>query len=142
VTLTAPTPNMCPGAGPRPLDLSGGGTVIGNLGASVGASAIRGSCQPVTSTAPEAVFRIDEADRNLGSLDASSAGFVPDLYVRWSGCATGTEVACVRGTSGSGSGGTAHLESVMGTGTSSNIFYVFLDNFPMSGGEYQLRFDP
>ena len=103
----------------------------------------RGSCQPTTSAAPEAMFRIEEGDRTLDSLEASAPGFVPDLYVRYGGCSTGTstELSCVRGGSSGGSGGTAHQDAVTGM-SSSTLFYVFVDNFPVTGGEYELHYDP
>jgi hypothetical protein len=145
VSLNAPTPNSCPSGGSaRPLDISGGGTVFGNLplgGGSIGAQ--RGSCQPLSLTSPEAIFRIEEADRSLTSVEATASGFVPDLYVRYGGCSTGTstELSCVRGGSSGGSGGTAHLDAVTGM-SSSQLFYVFVDNFPVTGGEYELRYNP
>jgi hypothetical protein len=69
---------------------------------------------------------------------------VPDLYVRYGGCAlsgTSSEIACVRGASTSGSGGSATQDGVSGS-ASSTLFYVFADGFPLTGGEYTLRFDP
>lgn len=68
---------------------------------------------------------------------------MPDLYVRYGGCSTGTstELSCVRGGSSGGSGGTATQDMVMGA-ASSQLFYVFVDNFPVAGGEYELRYDP
>ena len=145
VTLNAPSPNVCPtGGSARPLDISGGGSVFGTLpiaGGAIGGQ--RGSCQPTTSAAPEAMFRIEEGDRTLDSLEASAPGFVPDLYVRYGGCSTGTstELSCVRGGSSGGSGGTAHQDAVTGM-SSSTLFYVFVDNFPVTGGEYELHYDP
>jgi len=143
VTLSTPTPNACPTATiARPLDISGGGTVLGNLGpASGGTPGLRGSCQPAMSFSPEAVFRIEEPDRVLQALEATASSFVPDLWVRYTGCSAGTEIACVRGTSTSGAGGEATLADTTGT-MSSNLFYVFVDNFPVTGGEYRLRYDP
>ncbi|GAB4215096.1 MAG: hypothetical protein OHK0013_40350 [Sandaracinaceae bacterium] len=145
VTVTSPPAiNACPGSsGPRPLDLSGGGTVIGTLsglGGAVGGQ--RGSCQSPTSTAPEAVFRIEEPDRTLDELIASTSSFVPDLYVRGGLCSSGTEIRCVNGTSSGGSGGTATLTSLVHPSSTGTVFYAFVDNAPLSSVEYTLDLDP
>jgi hypothetical protein len=144
VTLNAPTPNSCPSGGStRPLDISGGGTVFGNLSISGVSGGQRGSCQPPISISPEAAFRIEEPDRTLTRLEATAPGFVPDLYVRYGGCSTSTstELSCLRGGSTGGAGGSATQDMVTGT-SSSQLFYAFIDNFPVTGGEYELRYDP
>jgi hypothetical protein len=142
VTLNAPTPNTCPvGGGTRPLDISGGGTIFGALTPTLGVGTQRGTCQPLASTTPEAMFRIEEPDRALSRLEVSASGFTPDLYVRYGGCGSSPELACVRGDSSGGSGGSASLDGLTGM-SSSQLFYAFIDNFPSSGGEYQLRYDP
>ena len=144
VTLTPTSPNSCPsGSSARPLDISGGGTVLGNLQLGGIAGSQRGSCQSGTS-GNEAMFRIEEADRTLTELELTSPSVVPDLYVRYGGCAlsgTTSEISCVRGGSTGGSGGSATQDDVSGSG-SATLFYVFADGFPITGGEYTLRFDP
>ncbi len=140
VTLTPPTINTCPVGSSRPLDISGGGTVLGNLAGSGVTGSTRGTCQPAVSGL-EAMFRVEDADRTLQEIEATAPGFVPDLYVRYGGCASSPEISCVRGASTGGSGGSATDDGVMGT-ASGTLFYLFLDNFPITGGEYTLRYDP
>jgi hypothetical protein len=145
VTLTSPPAvDACPtsGGGPRPLDISGGGTVLGTLGglgAAIGGQ--RGSCQSPASMAPEAVFRVEEPDHVLDRVVASSSRFVPDLYVRGGACSSGTEVRCVNG-SPSGGGGTATLTSLMHPSSTGTVFYAFVDNAPLTSSEYTLELDP
>lgn len=144
VTATTPAPDTCPtgGTGPRPLDISGGGLVLGSilpLGGTPGSQ--RGSCQGLTSGA-EAIFRIDEADRQLERVVASAGSFIPDLYVRSGFCGSGTEVGCVVGSSSGGSGGTAELARVMSATSTGTVFYAFVDDAPLTGAEYAFTFDP
>jgi len=145
VSVSGASPDVCPTTtGPRPLDVSGGGVVLGRIAPAVGPipSGMRGSCQSPTSMTPEAMFRIDEPDRNLNRLEAVTTGFVPDLYVKPGGCAApaAMEIRCVNG-SGSGGGGTAVIEDAT-SGNTSTVFYAFLDNAPAAGGEYRFTFDP
>lgn len=141
VTLTSPTINTCPVGSSRPLDISGGGTVFGELPAPTGVSALRGTCQPAGVTGPEAIFRIEESDRVLHQLEATAPGFVPDLYVRYGGCISSGEIACERGMASGMGGGTATLDDVTGM-RSDTLFYVFMDNFPSGGGPYTFTYDP
>lgn len=140
VTVTPPTINTCPVGSSRPLDISGGGTVLGNLQSSGIAGSVRGTCQGAVSGS-EAIFRIEEPDRVMHELVASAPGFVPDLYARYGGCASSPEVACTTGSGSGGSGGSATLTDVTGT-ASSQLFYVVMDSFPIGGGEYTFTYDP
>jgi hypothetical protein len=80
----------------EPLDITGGGTVlgVGPFGATGLGQA--GSCQGFGDRGDgEAVLRIRApADLSHSSITAFSTTFVPEIYMRQSPCSTGTELAC------------------------------------------------
>ncbi len=139
VTTRPVAPNVCPGSGgaPRPLDISGGGTVLGLI--TGGLSAQQGSCRFGVDTWPEAIVRIEETDRQLERLTLTGVDFDPYLYVRQGGCApSASEVGCALAMER-----TATLTDTGMTATGrSDVFYVFLDGPPITGGAYRLEFNP
>ncbi len=144
VTVSAPTRDLCPTGGTgstTPMDLSGGGTVLGalsGLGGVLGTQ--RGTCEDPTSTNAEAIFRLTESDRNIESVTVRSTSFVPHLYTRARPCGSGPELGCSLGTA-SGGGGSAMVSGSMSG--SETLFYVFVDNAPPAGAaDYRLDINP
>ena len=127
----------------EPLDITGGGLVVGAIAPSVISLGQRGSCDPDRiSTAAEAVFRVTgPSDNQLWSIDAYSMSFTPILYTRGVGTSScnmaGSESSCDLG-----SGGAARVENVAAMSTRTN--YVFVDGASMatSASPYALVFDP
>jgi hypothetical protein len=116
-------PDNCPtGGGAFPLDITGGGTVLGFQSSFVGSQ--RGSCQPVGDVAPEAIFRFDGDTSGNADFEVYSADFVPDIYVRTSPCGSGTQLGCDIGSSVGGGVNAANLRVGV---TSGSLHYLFVD---------------
>ncbi len=130
VQLSPAAPDQCLSITTRPLDITGGGTVLGVINRPTGSSA--GSCETGVS-GPEAVFRANADGTTTMSLTAVSADFVPDIYVRGGcgsadlGCATGASVGNLQ---------EATLNVVPGT---AGQRFVFLEG---SQGSYVLNYSP
>ena len=88
-----------------PMDISGGGTVLGFLGALSGAAgALTGTCQGFDDVAAaEIVFRYRPV-RPEALFVARSADFLPDLYVRRTCLLRSSEVGCSEGRRRGGQG--------------------------------------
>ncbi|MCA9604655.1 MAG: putative metal-binding motif-containing protein [Myxococcales bacterium] len=115
------------------LDISGGGTVVGQITNFTGAQ--RGSCESGTFNPPEAVMRVRGPSDGSMALQAYTTEFTPDLYLRGGGC-TGTEVDCGTGASiGGGVNGVA-LNPMVRAG---ETYYLFLDG---GRGAYVLYYTP
>jgi hypothetical protein len=119
------------------LNVTGGGSVYGNIGVGVGTQA--GSCQPGISITPEAIFRFEGA--RIEQLTATSSDFVPALHVRTSCFRGDTQVACVNGAASMPSGGSATLMNVSTGGSGGGPLSIFVDN-GTSGGAYRLDVNP
>jgi hypothetical protein len=79
----------------EPLDISGGGTVLG-FGLISGVGAAEGTCQSITERGElEGIFRIrTPADRDHERISVVATSFTPDAYLRQQPCGSGTELAC------------------------------------------------
>ncbi len=99
-----------------------------------------GSCQPASrSLASEAVATFTGPPDGTARFDAFTRDFVPDLYVRHTPCATGTELACNAGAAIGGGVNAASLPTVaVGAGAS---YFVFVDG-ASAAGAYLLAFAP
>jgi hypothetical protein len=139
VQVTAPRGDSC-GTTAGPLDITGGGLVVGNL-AGIGATGERGSCDPDRSSArSEAIFRFESpADGQVWSLQARSTSFRPLLYTRGPGTSScssaGSETSC----DGSDASGFAEVTNVTVMTGRSN--YAIVDNGAF-GNAYTLAYDP
>jgi hypothetical protein len=130
VTTTPPFGDSCG----NPLDISGGGTVLGRIGAA--AFSLSGSCQaPAEASEPQAILCFDvPADGSVNDLTATSADFDPDLWVRSAFCATGAERSCVHG----GGGTTTATGITFGAETRG---WAIVDG-AAPGDRYRLDYDP
>ena len=134
VELRPAAPDACASiVGAAPLDITGGGTVVGIIDGLFGA--VAGSCQPVGSTGPEAVFQIDPSGTTIMNLQALSSDFVPDLHVRTNSCGLGLEIGCNLGSS-SGAVAGASLSLIPSIGAQ---HYVFVEG---ATGSYVLNYAP
>jgi len=121
VTRQSATGDNCPGAlGGRPLDITGGGTVLGFSNGFVGTES--GSCNasgPIND--PEAVLQFRGPSAGNVNFSAFSVEFTPDIYLR-EGCSGGTELACSAGASVGGGVNGATLSSAVTSGTTYSLF--------------------
>jgi hypothetical protein len=102
-----------------PMDISGGGTVLGFQTNVTGVH--RGSCDPSLLTAPEAIFRVTGPPSGNMDLLVRSRDFTPILYLRSNDCSIGTEVGCVVGAPL----GTGVNEAHLRIGARSGMAYFF-----------------
>lgn len=116
-------PDSCPSGtgGSFPLDITGGGTVLGFQSSFLGSQ--RGSCQPAGDVAPEAMFRFNGDASGNADFEVYSSDFVPDIYVRTSPCGSGTELGCDIGSSVGGGINAANLR----VSVASSLHYLFVD---------------
>lgn len=128
----------------EPLDLSGGGLVVGAINPAI-LGGQRGSCDAdIVDTDSEAIFRITgPGDNQLWSIEARSSSFTPVLYTRGSGASTctmsGSETSCDVGDAA----GLARVTNVPATNGRSTFF--FLDGAPSvstGAAPYTLSYDP
>ncbi len=102
------------------FSISGGGTLVGVQTEFVGST--RGSCQGSFDTSPEAVLHFGAGSSGVADFEVYSVDFVPDVYVRSAPCSSGTELACVVGTS---IGGGVNRAALRRTGlTGDNFLFV------------------
>lgn len=129
-------PDRCPGpvGSDAPLDISGGGTVLGVVTGAAGSQ--RGSCQGDFDVSPEAVLRLRGPGSGNVELDVYSLDFTPDAYLREAPCGSGTELACDVGSS---VGGGVSAASVAESVTSGDLHYFFVDN---GRGTYAVYYRP
>ena len=130
VQRTPARPDTCPSVvGTAPLDISGGGTLLGVQTNALGQN--RGSCQPVSNTSGEAIFRLTGPSNGSARFDVYSTDFVPQIYLR-TACAIGaTEIACQAGAAGSA--------SITQTVTPGTTYYFFVDG---GLGSYAVYYSP
>ena len=134
-TISPATADTCT----APIDISGGGTLVGTMGFGVGPTGPRGSCQPMTDWGdPEALAVFAGSADGTQTFSAASGGFNPTLYVRNASCGSAAaEDSCVTGTAGGG-GGTALLDATTPSGTRG---YLFVDN-GASRARYMVDYTP
>ena len=82
-------------AGDLPLNITGGGTVVGVQTRSIGSH--RGSCMPLTATGGESIFLL-ESTSDVVDLAVYSTDSLEAVYMRQLRCTTGAEVACAAAT--------------------------------------------
>ncbi len=135
VQRTMAAGDSCPsGFGGTPLDISGGGTLVGYQSAYTGAT--RGSCQYTWDTSGEAVMFVRGPSNGNVRFDVYSADFTPDVYLRHSPCGSGTELDCQNATAvGGGFDGATLRESV----TAGDPYYLFIDG---GRGGYAVYYEP
>ncbi|MFK7986643.1 MAG: putative metal-binding motif-containing protein [Sandaracinaceae bacterium] len=111
VSVESARPDACSTiGGGRPLDITGGGTVLGSQLGFAGTR--RGSCMPLADLDDESVLSFTSTS-TAPQIDVYSADFTPDLFVR-EGCGSDGEVACARGSNiGGGIGFVSVTPAVM-----------------------------
>ncbi len=122
-------PDQCPSIAGVPLDITGGGTVIGFQPATIGNE--RGTCMSASDSSGEAIFRWTASFTGTATFVATSFDFLPDLYVRQASCTSGSEAQCALGVSSS----TEVNVSTM----ASTTYYTFVDGGP---GTFSLHYQP
>jgi len=124
-----------------PIDISGGGSLVGFVSAAAIVGSQTGTCQPAgRRMSPEVVATFTgPADRGA-RFTAMSDDFDSDLYVRSAPCATGTEMACRAGT-GSSMGGYTYWTRLDVGVTPSTRYWLFVDG-ATAGGAYFVSFEP
>ncbi|MEM9073123.1 MAG: hypothetical protein AAGE52_31755 [Myxococcota bacterium] len=111
----------------RPLDISGGGSVIGFPPSLAGIGGQRGSCQSADAfIAGEGVFAFTNSGES--NFRAWATGFRPALYARVRCNSADSELACQAGT-------TPEI-------TVDDDGFVFVDGMMGMGNRYTLEFDP
>jgi len=123
-----------------PIDISGGGTLVGQLGTPVAAiPSPSGSCQTIPFiTDMEAVASFVGSSDGTQTFTALSRSFIPEVYVREGMCGTGAENACVVGSALGGGLNRAILGSTVASGTRA---FLFVDN-GTSSGRYTVDYNP
>lgn len=112
--------------GGSPLNVTGGGTVYGNMVGVTGSHT--GSCQSgIALTQIEALFRYDAG--RLQSLTAVSTDFIPALHVRTTCSNASTQVECENGMMGGGAG-TVMIANI---NTAADALTFFVDNAEVNG---------
>ena len=120
--------------GGGPLNVTGGGTVYGNVVGVTGSHS--GSCQSgIAITQIEALFRYDAG--RLQSLTAVSPDFIPTLHVRTTCSNASTQVECENGMMGGG-GGAVTINDI---NTAAGALTFFVDNAGLNGA-YRLEVNP
>ncbi|MBZ0117217.1 MAG: hypothetical protein K8H88_09495, partial [Sandaracinaceae bacterium] len=115
-----------------PLDITGGGTVLGTITNFTSFQA--GSCGTVL--APEAVMRFTGPTSGNVRLTTYSTDFTPDTYLR-TACGSG-ELACVTATD---IGGGVNRAEIRRSVTSGAIHYFFVDD-GRTAGTYAVYYQP
>ena len=123
-----------------PLDITGGGSMIGFIGAASAVGGQRGSCQSIADASAEAIAAFAGSPGGMFRFIALSNSFDPDLYVRSAPCGSGTELDCVAGT-GSSMFGWRYVTQYEDSVTAGDRYYVFLDGASASGS-YWLSYEP
>jgi hypothetical protein len=134
VSVTPVRPDGCT----EPLDITGGGLVLGVIRPTGVSMGFRGSCDPDRfSASPEGILRFfGPGDGQVFNLTARSTAFSPILYTRGPGvssCTGGPETGC------STSGVLTALPA-----SSGRTNYVYVDGAPLASlaTPYTVSFDP
>ncbi len=123
-----------------PIDISGGGSLVGYLTPSAITIGNTGTCQPPGSSADiESIARITGPGTTM-AFTAYSNDFQPDLYVRQFLCGTGGEVACAAGGGGAAMGYSWHTELTTAS-TAARPYFVFIDG-AAGTSQYWLTYEP
>ncbi len=120
VTLERAAADRCPTVSGAPIDISGGGTLVGFSSEFFGSYS--GTCTgggPFND--PEAVLQFHGPPSGRVSFGAYSTDFTPDLYLRV-GCSSGTEIACAPGAALGGGVNGALLASGVMPGETHTLF--------------------
>jgi hypothetical protein len=122
VRRAAAGPDDCPSAGGAlPLELTGGGAVLGFQTELI--SGERGSCSPSVDAQPEAIFRM-RPPGTRAHFEIFSADFNPIAYFRSAPCGSGIELGCQVGMAvGGGFNGTVIDETVV----AGDLYWLFVD---------------
>ncbi|MCB9597350.1 MAG: putative metal-binding motif-containing protein [Sandaracinaceae bacterium] len=135
VQRRASAPDSCSSiGGTGPLDISGGGTVVGYVDGFVGTQ--NGTCAsggPVNQ--PEAIFRVTGPGDGTMGFNVLSTDFTPNVYLRARSC-TGSEVGCATGAS---IGGGVNGATLNPTVTAGDPYYFFVDG---GRGGYAVYYTP
>lgn len=135
IDRNAVAPDTCPtGGGAFPLEITGGGTVVGFITGVSGSQ--RGSCQPSFDFDPEAIFRVRGPTSGQMDFEVYSLDFTPDVYLREAPCGSGTELGCDLG---AGVGGGIARASIRESVTSGDLHYFFVDG---GRGGYAVYYTP
>jgi hypothetical protein len=128
-------PDTCPtGGGASPLEISGGGAVVGfNTAAS---SFQRGSCSPLVDFGSESIFRFRRATAGNVNFDVFSLDFTPDAYIRRAPCSSGTEIGCEEGRVVTG---TLSNVLIRRNVVATELHYLFVDGGP---GNFVVYYEP
>lgn len=140
VNVTSPArADTCGVEGRTPLDITGGGLVIGIANGVTGSVTERGSCDMSTTSGREALFRTDApSDGQIWSIEGRSSTFRPLVFTRGVGGASCSdeddETSC-----DVGDAGLARVENVPASGGAT---FIYLDGGGVTGNTYTLAFDP
>ncbi len=125
-----------------PIDISGGGALIGFIAPSTASVGYRGSCQSdAAATESEAIATIYGPPDGDIDIDAFSNFFDPDLYLHRNRCATGPEVDCVAGDGFGAAGFRYHTRMGPTSTTPGGDYYLFVDGVDMAGA-YLVSYEP
>jgi hypothetical protein len=134
---TPAAPDSCSG----PIDISGGGALVGFLGPAIAIGGPQGSCQGSGSAfLAEGIATLVGPTDGGASFDAYSNDFDPDVYLRRTPCATGAEVACVAGDGTGARGYTYHTRLATGV-PAGNRHYLFIDGAG-ANDHYFVEYEP
>lgn len=120
--------------GSLPLEITGGGTVVGFITDFTGAQ--RGTCQASWDTNPESIFRVRGPSSGNMEFDVYSIEFTPTVYLRRAPCGSGSERDCDVGAS---IGGGISQASIRESVSSGDLYYFFVDG---GRGSYAIYYQP
>ncbi len=138
VTATPAAADACA----APIDISGGGALIGFIGPSpIGVIGPTGSCQSDASAGEaEAIATLSGPPDGDADFDVFSNFFDPDVYLRRNRC-TGPEVACEAG-DGTGAAGFRYHTPLGPLSTmSGGDYFLFVDGVDTAGA-YLVSYEP
>jgi hypothetical protein len=124
-----------------PIDISDGGSLVGFIGPAVSVITMTGSCQTLAEGGlNEAVAAFTGPADGDVTIATYSDSFDPDLYVRAAPCATGSEVACIRGNN-TGAAGYRYASGLAVDVTAGSSYFLFVDG-ASAAGSYFVSYEP
>ena len=125
-----------------PIDISGGGALIGFIAPSpIGVVGQRGTCQPDTAAGEtEAIARVSGPPDGDVDFDVFSNFFDPDVYLRRNRC-TGPEIACNAGDGTGAAGFRFHTPLGPVSTMSGGDYFLFVDGVDTAGA-YLVSYEP